>query len=76
MIMIRHVPLVDGISCAHSMCWLKSVVVISSGGELTHYVYKLDSYKPHRLRIFFCGRLSLLTLWRRNFLLNFSTPCI
>ena len=36
MIVIRHVPLMDGISCAHMMYSFKSVVVVSSRGELTH----------------------------------------
>ena len=35
MIVIRHFPLADGISCAHVTYWLKSVVVVNSHGELT-----------------------------------------
>ena len=40
MIVMGHVPLVDDISCAHMKYWLKSVVVISSRGELTHNTCK------------------------------------
>jgi hypothetical protein len=52
-----------------------NVIVVKNGGDTSHchhWAIRKNRYSISVIHF----QVSYLTLWRRNFLLNFSTPCI